>query len=552
MTNDRADLLRMTARRLRLFLRLEWKILAIIFAYAVAIGLFSLIVPLTVQELVSTFSFAVQPVMIVTLASVMLAMLLVIAAFRVLQARAVEILIQRLYARISLSFTEAMFRLDEEHFLPHHANYFLEAELMPRALLALLADLLNVTVVGSIGMTMLVLYHPYFVLYNAVLLTGFAVLLTLLGRGGLLITLDVSHCHYRLFNWLQNIAHNLPHLKAAASGPLLMGKTDELARAYVMTRKTRSDILTGRQYKGAAIWQAFGHSGLVAMAGWLVAAGELTVGQFAAAEVVVGNLLINMDILARRMYALYYVFASFEEMAGLLSLPKKLETGRWTASKDELEQQGVRIAGKDLAFGEPGGPPLFSGVNLDVMPGEKVAILTGTSTSKTALAQVLAGLYVPTAGVVRYNDVDLRLWSRESLNACRGLVLDSHPSLLDGTLEENVSLGRPEVSYHDVRWALRFAELDEEVDALPMGLRTPVTGHGRTFTVSQILRLLVARAIVIRPQVLIFDGTLHSMLPAKQETILRRLCAKEEPWSVIFVSNDPVLLPMVDRRILLD
>lgn len=188
---------------------------------------------------------------------------------------------------------------------------------------------------------------------------------------------------------------------------------------------------------------------------------------------------------------------------------------------------------------------------MDAAPGEKVAILTETSTGKTALAQVLAGLYRPTAGVIRYNDVNLRNWSTESLNTCRGLVLDSHLTLLDGTLEENITLERPGIAYQDVQWALRFVELDEEVDALPIGLKTPVRGQGRDFTTSQILRMLVARAVVIRPQVLIFDGTLHSMHQATRDTILRRLCSKEESWTVIFVSNDPALIPHVNRRVFL-
>jgi ABC-type bacteriocin/lantibiotic exporter with double-glycine peptidase domain len=66
------------------------------------------------------------------------------------------------------------------------------------------------------------------------------------------------------------------------------------------------------------------------------------------------------------------------------------------------------------------------------------------------------------------------------------------------------------------------------------------------------LRLLVARAVVARPQLLILDGTLHAMQPTTREIILRRLCSKEEPWSVIFVSNDPTLKAHVDRRLVLD
>jgi uncharacterized membrane protein YdjX (TVP38/TMEM64 family) len=83
--------------RLNLLIGLERRILAIIVSYAVVIGLFALIVPLTVQELVNTFAFAIQPIMIVTLVATMFGALLAMGAFRVLQARAVEILVQRLY-----------------------------------------------------------------------------------------------------------------------------------------------------------------------------------------------------------------------------------------------------------------------------------------------------------------------------------------------------------------------------------------------------------------------------------------------------------------------
>ena len=69
---------------------------------------------------------------------------------------------------------------------------------------------------------------------------------------------------------------------------------------------------------------------------------------------------------------------------------------------------------------------------------------------------------------------------------------------------------------------------------------------------TDIMRILLARAILARPKVLIFDGILHDMSPAIRETILRRLCSKDEPWSVIFVSNDPNLTPHVDRRIILE
>jgi ABC-type bacteriocin/lantibiotic exporter with double-glycine peptidase domain len=538
--------------RLNLLVGLERRILAIIASYALAIGLFGLIVPLTVQELVNTFAFAIQPIMIITLVATMLGALLFMGAFRVLQARAVEILVQRLYTRLAVAFTEALPRFLENVFLPQHTNTFIEAELLPRALVAMLVDVINVSVAGMIGMTILVMYHPYFLGYNTLVITGFAFLLTFFGRGGLRITQRVSQLHYQTFHWLQDIGINRLHFKSTDSLPLLLKKTDALVQAYVMARKTRSDILSGAQYKSAVIFQAVAHSGMIGLGGWLLSVGDITLGQFVAAEVIVGTLLLNLDIVARRMYAAIYVATSLNELSRLFEMPKEDVSGSIAASLPDPNLHGVRLTCKDVSFATPDGSVIFEHFNLEITPGEKISILSSTSLSKTSLALVLAGLYHPTGGVIRYNDIDLRDVSLAYVNQCRGLMLDSHPTLFDGTIEENITLQRPSIRFDDLSWALKFVALEEEVDALPQGLEALVHGNGANFTKSQVLRILLARMIVTRPQLLIFDGSLHNIEPGLRLTLIRRLCSKEEPWSVVFVSNDPEIAQLVERRIVLD
>jgi ABC-type bacteriocin/lantibiotic exporter with double-glycine peptidase domain len=210
------------------------------------------------------------------------------------------------------------------------------------------------------------------------------------------------------------------------------------------------------------------------------------------------------------------------------------------------------VTANNLAFAYPDGPSLFEHFYLEIAPGEKVLVLCQSNMQKTVLAKILAGLLAPTEGVVRYNDMNLVEVSLDSIDACRSLMLDSHPTLLQGTIEENITLGRPSITYDDIQWALQFVELDDEIDRLPEGLTTMVTGQGNQFTLSQILRLLLARAIVTRPHVLVVEGTLHNMAPSLREVILRRLCSKDQIWSIIFVSNDPSFATYVERRISLD
>lgn len=536
---------------LSLLLTLERSILGIIASYAVAIGFFLLCVPIAVQELVSTFSFAMEPRMIFTLTIFVASSLTGVAAFRVLQARAVETLQQRIYTRIALAFTLLLPRLRDDTFAPQQAHRFMEADLLTRALVAMVADLFNVAVVGTIGVTMLILFHPFFTLYILGLILGFVGLLTIFGRGGFFITLEMSRLHYQIFGWIQNIAHNLPHLRAAGDSPYLLERTDGLTRIYARIRQRRSDTLTGRQYKAAALWQVVGHSGLIITAGLLVVDGQLTVGQFAAAEVLVGNLLVNMDTLARRMVAMFFTFVSCREIAAVFSLPTEEEQAKQDVPAMQFGASGIRLTCRNLSYTARDGTTMFQNVSMDVSPGEKVAILCSTSQAKMALAKVLAGLHPPTTGFVRYNEMNLVEVRREAISRVRGLILDSHPTLLDGTLEDNLTLGRPSIEYDDLQWALRFVELDTDIDAMPQGLHTPVSGLEVTLSTSQILRLLVARAIVTRPQILIFDGTLHNMLPATRTLLLRRLCAKDRPWSVVFLSNDPTFSADVDRRIVI-
>jgi putative ABC transport system ATP-binding protein len=295
-----------------------------------------------------------------------------------------------------------------------------------------------------------------------------------------------------------------------------------------------------------------GHAGMIGTAGMLVSIGQLTVGQFAAAELIAGNLLLNMDTLARRMVHMFFAFVSFRELHAFFSLPQDEVGSRTVVPLDEFGLAGIKVTANDLAFAYSDGPSLFEHFHLDIAPGEKVMVLCQSNMQKTALAKVLAGLLPPSAGVVRYNDMNLVEVSLDSIDACRSLMLDSHPTLLEGTIEDNLTLGRRSITYEDVQWALQFVELDEEIDRMPAGLTTSVTGQGSQFTLSQILRLLLARAIVTRPHVLIVEGTLHSMAPSLREVILRRLCSKDEPWSIIFVSNDPTFATYVERRITLE
>ena len=548
--DDQPNLFQSVVGYVGVLLRLERRLLALVVSYSLAIGLFSLIVPLTVQELTNTFAFAIQPVTIVTLAGVMIAALLFVGAFRSLQYYAVEVLERRLFARVAIGMAQQIPQFQFLGFKPRYANHFMETVFMQRALSVLLVDLINVVVGGAVGMTILVFYHPYFLLYNALLLAGFNIVF-LLSHGGLKATIEMSHAKYDTLHWMQEISYNLLHFKATDSQAILMQRTDELVSKYVQTRQTRFGILI-RQYLGSVGWQAIAHGGLIATAAWLLSIGQLTLGQLVAAEVVVSGLLASFDEVVKRMGHIFYFMTGLRELDLVLSLPKDQGSSTLSVPLPDPTVHGIRLTCKDLAVHHAGVPAIFEQFNVEVTPGEKIGIYASTTAAKTALARVLAGLEMPTGGVIRYNGVDLRHIDMNAINRCRGFMIDSQLTLFEGTIEDNILLGRSYIPYSDVRWALRFAELEEDVDALPQGLKTHIRAPGKILAPTHMMRILLARAILGRPQILIFDGILHTLQPVLRETLLRRLCSKDEPWSVIFVSNDPNLTPHVDRRLILE
>lgn len=535
--------------QLSVALRVEKKLVTVIMGYALAIGIFSLTVPLTVQELVSTFSYAVQPVMIWTLTGIMLAVLLFVGMFKTFHFYAVEIVQRRIFARVAIAMAQQLPRYRFQGYKPELANRFIEIVFMQRALSTLLIDLVNVVVGGTVGMILLVIYHPYFLVYDMLLMVGFAITFFVLSRGALRTTMDMAEAKYEVFDWMQDLSRNILQLKASDSAVWITQKTDQLINHYTETRKARIRVLL-RQYIGSVSGQAVAQAGALALAGWLVAQGQMTLGQLVAAEVVVSALVLNFDSLIKNMGHVYYFFTAVMELNDFFSLQRDPLPAASTVALPSHSNEGIRITCKSVGLVYDGAP-VFDSFNLDVAPGEKLGIYARTTAAKTALARVLGGLEAPTSGVVQYNGVDLRYIDPNVLSQCRSVMIDSQLSLLKGTIEDNIVLGRSYVTYDDIMWALRFTELEDEVNALPQGIKSDISELGELISPAHTVQILLARAILGRPQVLIFDGLIHSLEPSLRERILRRLCAKEEPWSVIFVSTDPNLTDHADRRVML-
>lgn len=540
-------LLRENLDRLGMFMKQERPVLVAILTYAVAVGIFSLIIPLTVQELVNTFAFAVSPVMVVTLVGIMAVILLFVGVFRVLQFYATDILERRVFVRVTLALAQILPRFKEDSFRTDSISRFFETIFMQRALANLFVDFTNVFIGGFIGMSLLALYHPYFLIFDVILI-GSIFLLVALGKGGLRTTLQMSEAKYDAFHWFQEVADNLLHFKTTSCFGLVVGKADGLATAYVQARQRRFAVLI-RQYIGSLSIQVILHTGLLGTAGWLLSKGELTLGQLVAAEVIVASLLLNLESVVKRLYIVYYFFTALTELDHLFSLPQDRATTDSSDFSIPLSNPlGVHLACSSIRLASA----LWSipkDVNLEVLPGEKCALICQTESTRHGISLVVAGLQVPSTGVVRYNGIDVRNVSLDEVNELRGIVFGRDLRLFEGSMADNITMGRSGIESEDLLWALNVVQLNQEIDELPDGLQTIIKEGGRDFTPSQQLRILLARAIITRPSLLILDGALHEIPSHIREQIFAHLCSKDVPWTLVVVTTDSHVSAVVQKCI---
>ena len=307
--------------------------------------------------------------------------------------------------------------------------------------------------------------------------------------------------------------------------------------------------------------------------GLLVQRGLVTVGTVAAFVLYVANLFEPVQQLSQLFNTVQSAGASLAKLFGLLDTTSPVRErpgavdlparGALTArgvgfsyragapAKDAARGAGAPAEDAARGAGAPAKDMVLSGVDLAVAPGERLALVGPTGAGKSTLAKLLARLYDPTEGTVAFAGVDLRDATLASLRR-RIVLVPQEGHLFQGSILDNVRLGRPEASDEEVRAALAAIGVAERFEALPEGLSTEVRERGSRLSAGERQLVSLARAALADPEVLVLDEATSSLDPGTEAEVEAALAALTEGRTTVVIAHRLTTAERADRVAVVD
>ena len=518
--------------------------LTVVAVYSIAAGLLSLALPVATQSLVNTVAFGTVLQPLVVLSMLVFAALAAAALLQCLRMCVVEMIQRRVFARLAGEVAGRLLRVRPEVFDsrngPELVNRFLDVVTVQKSVSLLLIDGLSLAMQVAVGMLLLAAYHPYLLAFDIALLGLIALVLFGLGRGAVRTCIAESHAKYDVLAWMEEIARHRAAFRSRVAGNYAQNRTSDLVGLYLRQRTGHFRVLL-RQTTGTLALQAGATSALLSIGGWLVIGGQLTLGQLIAAELVVGMIVSSLAKFGKSLESFYDLQAAMDKLGYLTDLPVDRTTGE--PLRKAPGPAALRL--RDVTFSYPGQPELIAAPTIEVPAGSRVAFHGPSGSGKSTLLDLLFAFRDPSSGSLELDGLDYREIRLPDLRDQIALVreLDIFP----GSVIENVRLGH-RADPLAVRKVLDQTGLLEAVSALPDGFHTTLSTGGAPLSPSQAMRLMIARALLAEPRLLLLDEVLDRIQDLDvRGPLVTTLLAPDAPWTLIVTTERRDIWPLCDR-----
>jgi ATP-binding cassette subfamily B protein len=270
----------------------------------------------------------------------------------------------------------------------------------------------------------------------------------------------------------------------------------------------------------------------VGVGGWWVHTGDLTIGTVTFFILTLSNLFEPVQQLSQLFNIVQSAGASLNKLFGLLDT--EVDVPERPGAVDLPARGALSVDRVDFAYA--GGGLVLSDVSLDIPVGARIALVGPTGAGKSTLAKLIARLYDPTAGSVRYAGIDLRDATLRSLRE-RVVVVPQEGFLFNGTILDNIRLARADATDAQVLDALEAIGVRERFASLPEGLATEVRERGSRLSAGEKQLVSLARAALADPAVLVLDEATSSLDPGTEVVVEHAMARLMEGRTVIVIAH---------------
>jgi ABC-type multidrug transport system fused ATPase/permease subunit len=302
---------------------------------------------------------------------------------------------------------------------------------------------------------------------------------------------------------------------------------DDLTNAYRAERRTL--YLRTVWFPSAEFAYVLPVASALAWGGWLVSTGHATLGQVTTIALYVVQLADPVDRLISWLDEIQVGATSFARLVGIANVPPDR-----TATDDTPE--GDRLAAQEVRYAYVDNRDVLHGIDLDLEPGERVAVVGPSGAGKSTLGRLLAGIHPPRIGRVEVGGVRLVDLPLESLRQEVALVTQEQHVFV-GTLLENLCLARPDASDEELRAALAAVDALDWAEALPDGLDTVVGAGGYPLAPAQAQQVALARLVLADPHTLVLDEATSLLDPRAARHLERSLASVLEGRTVVAIAH---------------
>ena len=485
----------------------ERNFIALALVYGVAISVLSLATPISVQMLINSVANTALVTPLVTLAGTLLGLLLIAVLLSALRIYTMELFARRFYSRqvaeITIRSIHARNPFFEDSKRQDLFNRYFDVNTVQKAVPSLLIGGFTIILQSAVGFAVTAFYHPFFLAFNLIVI-GLAVLILLIWtRGAIRSGIALSHAKYDAAKWLENVGASNGFYKSGRHVDYALDGSEDVTATYIAA-KAKHFRYTMSQTVAFLLLYALASSGLLALGGWLVIQGELSIGQLVAAELILSAAFFGLGQMGAYLDTTYDLIAAAEEIGLIYHIEQE----------EEVREGQDAISGSDLVLRRVSHSATAPGITLDVSipAGSQLIAQAQNHAIQRLFTHAMKRYITPETGVVTLGGQDIAMVDMFRLRS-EIIVLD-RPTIVQASIRDYLRLAGPETSSGDVLKALTLVRLEDRVMRLPDGLDTQLSTSGWPLSYAEALRLKLAGAMLKCPRLLILTGLFDMIDPA--------------------------------------